>query len=65
MAIDYDAYMLKQDGPEPDDDNREEVDEVEDDLYYCADPWCDGHSLPGARCVDPMQEPEEDEEVCP
>lgn len=48
--IDYDAYLNKQDGPQPDDDNREDETMPEEDLTYCADAWCDGHSLPSQRC---------------
>lgn len=37
---DYDAHLAATYRPEPDDD----------DVFFCADMWCDGHALPSGTC---------------
>lgn len=54
---DYDAYDEARQGPSPN--------TVDEDKTYCADYWCDGHAIPGQRCIDPLAQDDEDEEVCP
>lgn len=55
MAIDFDAYEDAQ-------YNRPD----RESGFYCADMWCDGHSLQGQRCIDPLDNTDDEtEEVCP
>ncbi len=37
-----------------------------DDAFFCADRWCDGHARSNEKCVDPLDNTDDEtEEVCP
>lgn len=36
------------------------------DLFFCIDPWCDGHARSNERCTEPLDNTDDDdEEKCP